>query len=102
MAKINIIRQGEDHEFSFDLEGDDITGWICLIEVKIFPDDQALISRVIPPTGNGWEGKLTSTETRALAVSTDSPYYLTGILTNSSTDEERQIPKRFHVSPSWA
>jgi len=102
MSAIPIIRQGEDLEFVFDLDGDDISGWVCLIEVKVFPDDVALISRVIPPTGSEWQGELTSTETAALAVSTDSPYYLIGKLTNSSTDQERQIPKRFHVSPAWA
>ena len=101
MPAIPIIRQGEDLEFIFDLDGEDITGWIALIEVKIFPSDVALISRVIPAKENAWEGFLTSTETAALAVSTDSPYSLTGILTNALTDQERQIPKRFHVSPAW-
>jgi len=101
VAKITTIRQGEDLEFIFDLDGEDITGWVCTIEVKVYPDDAALISRVIPPGNRVWEGFLTSTETAALDVSTDSPYYLTGILINSSTDQERQIPKRFHVSPAW-
>lgn len=102
MSAITIIRQGEDLEFVFDLDGEDITGWIALIEVKLFPDDAAIISRVIPATGNAWEGFLTSTETAALAVSGASPYYLTGKLTNASTEQERQIPRRFHVTKAWA
>lgn len=95
------IRQGEDLKFIFDLDGDDITGWIALIEVKVFPGDVALISRIVPATGNAWVGFLTSTETAALAVSSDSPYYLTAILRNASLNQERQIPTRFHVTPSW-
>lgn len=103
MAAIPVIRQGEDLEFSFDLDGDDITDWVCTIEVKVFPSDTALISRVIPAdsSNSAWEGFLTSTETAALAVSSKSPYYLIGLLTNSTTDQERQVPKRFHVSPTW-
>lgn len=100
MSAIPGIKQGEDLEFIFDLDGEEITGWICTIQVKIFPSDAALISRVIPPVERAWPGFLTSTETAALAVSTKSPYYLTGILTNSTTDQERQIPKRFHVGPA--
>ncbi len=103
MTGMTIIRQGEDLEFIFDLDGEDISDWVCLVEVKQFPDAAALISRVIPPSGdNSWEGFLTSTETAALAVSGASPYYLTGKLTNSSTDQERQIPRRFHVTKAWA
>ena len=101
MPAIPIIRQGEDLEFAFDLDGEDISGWVCTIEVKIYPSDVATISRVIPPGDRIWEGFLSSAETSGLAVSTDTPWRLTGILTNSSTDQERQIPKRFHISPAW-
>lgn len=102
MPAITVIRQGEDLEFVFDLNGEDISGWIATIEVKRFPSDVALISRVIPADGRTWPGFLTSAETAALAVSSTSPYYLTGILTNSSTDQERQIPRRFNVTVPWA
>lgn len=98
MSAITLIRQGEDLEFVFDLNGEDITGWIATIEVKRFPSDASLITRVIPAVGRTWPGFLTSTETAALEVSSESPYYLIGILTNSSTNEERQIPRRFNVS----
>ena len=103
MSAIPIIRQGEDLDFVFDLDGEDITDWICEAQVSQTPEDEfALIKRVIPPVGNEWPGQLNSTETAALAPSSESPYHLTGILKNASTDQQRQIPKRFHVSPAWA
>lgn len=102
MSRITGIRQGEDLEFVFDLDGEDITGWICTIEVKRFPSDAPLIQRVIPPKERAWPGFLDSGETSLLAVSSTSPYYLTGILTNASTDQERQIPRRFNVTEPWA
>lgn len=102
MPAITVIRQGEDLEFVFDLNGEDISGWIATIEVKRFPSDAPLIQRVIPAVGRTWPGFLTSVETAALAVSSTSPYYLTGILTNASTDQERQIPRRFNVTVPWA
>lgn len=103
MSAIPVIRQGEDLEFFFDLDGEDISGWVCLIQVSRSPEDEtALISRVVPPKGRAWPGFLTSTETESLPVSSTSPYFLTGFLTNSSTDQERQIPRRFNVTVPWA
>lgn len=103
MPSITVIRQGEDLEFVFDLNGEDISGWVCLIQVSRTPEDEfALVSRIIPPDGRTWPGFLTSTETEAFPVSSTSPYFLTGFLTNSSTDQERQIPRRFNVTVPWA
>lgn len=104
MSRMVTIKQGEDHEFVFHLDGEDITGWICTMEVKRFPEDVPFISRVIPPLTikRIWEGFLTSTETAALAVSSLSPYFVVGVLTNSSTNQGRQIPKRFNLNQSWA
>ena len=79
MAKITTIRQGESLPFVFDRDGEDITGWTCLIEVKIFPDDTAIISRTITPEGGQWTGFLTQTETMGLAVGL---YYLTKNIPN--------------------
>ena len=98
MSKIDIIRQGESLPFVFDRDGEDITGWTCLIEVKMFPDDTAIISRTIIPEGEQWKGFLTQTETMGLEVGL---YYLTAQLSNTSTDEEEQIPTRFQVSKAW-
>jgi len=98
VAKITIIRQGESLPFEFDREGEDITGWTCLIEVKIFPDDTAIVSRTITPKDGKWTGFLTQTETMDLEVGL---YYLTAQLVNLVTDEEEQKPTRFQVSTTW-
>lgn len=103
MSAITIIRMGEDLEFVFDLDGEDISGWVCLIQVSRSPEDEtAFISRIIPPVRRAWPGFLTADETSALPVSSTSPYFLTGFLTNSSTDQERQVPRRFNVTVPWA
>jgi len=100
MSAIVTIRQGEDLEFAFDLDGEDITGWICLMEVKQFPTDSAFISRIIPPdeADQSWPGFLTPQETAALAVDGADPYYLIGKLTNSTLNQERQVTKRFGLN----
>jgi len=99
LSAISTIRQGEDLEFVFDLDGEDITGWVCLIQVSQTPEDEfALISRIVLPKGRVWEGFLTQTETMDLEVGL---YSLTGFLTNLSTDQERQIPTRFQVGKAW-
>lgn len=101
-AEITIIKQGESLPFEFDRSGEDITDWICEIEIKQFTSDASFITkREITPdnTSESWPGFLTSTETSALA---NGLYRLIGILTNSTTDEEEQVPIRFQVSDSWA
>lgn len=98
MSKIDIIQQGESLPFVFDRDGEDIAGYTCLIEVKMLPDDQAIISRVITPEEEQWKGFLTQTETMGLEVGL---YYLTAQLSNVGTDEEEQKPTRFQVSKAW-
>jgi len=98
VAKIDAIRQGESLPFEFDRDGQDITDYTCLIEVKMFPDDVAIISRVILPEDGKWTGFLTQTETMDLDVGL---YYLTAQLSNVSTDEEEQKPTRFQVAKAW-
>ena len=101
MSKTTVIQQGESLPFVFDRNGEEITNWICTIFVKQYPADTELITRVIEPVNRTWPGFLTSIETAALALSSTSPYTLAGIVTNSVTDEEEQIPLRFNVAPSW-
>lgn len=102
MTATTIIRQGESLPFQFDRGDESIEDWTCTIEVKQYPSDTAVISRVITPTGSVWEGFLTSTETNTLTTSTQ--YRIVGVLTNSTTDEEEQITYgvRFFVTESWA
>ena len=98
MAKIQIIRKGGSLDFTFDLAGESLAGWVLVIKVKQFPDDTASISRTIAGSDDKWTGFLTSTETAALAVGS---WWLTAIITNATTDEERQIPERFQVVEDW-
>lgn len=97
--KIAIVRQGESLPFTFDRGTESIEGWVCTIEVKNFTDDTSSITRIIPAVGNAWPGFLTSAETALLAVGL---YRLIGVLTNSTTDEEEQVPIRFNITDSWA
>ncbi len=97
--EITILRKGESLPFVFDRSGQTIEGWICTINVKVFPSDTPLITRTVDPVERTWPGFLTSAETAGL----DSGIYrLTGVLTNSSTDEEEQIPIRFNITETWA
>lgn len=100
--KISSIKQGESLPFEFDLGGEELTGWVCVIFVKQYPSDIALIERTIPAEGRTWPGYLTSTETAALDPSSRNPYQLIGVLTNASDDQESQEPIRFNVTEAWA
>ena len=99
---IEPISQGESLEFTFALEDQDAEGWVLDIIVRQATDSTILIQRMIAEDEafrNVWSGFLTSTETAALDPGT---YRLIGLATNSTTDEERQIVRRFNVSKSWA
>lgn len=98
--KIQPLRAGESLPFAFDRGGLDITGWECLIVVKQYPGDAALISGTVTPTNGVWAGYLTSTQTAAF--DTGKTYRLMAILTNAETDEEEQIESRFSVTDSWS
>lgn len=96
--KLERITQGESQPFSFDRAGDSITGWVCTITAKRYAEDTAAINRVIEPTGDVWEGFLTSDETGALAVGL---WFLTASLVNASTNEKEQKTVRYDVGPAW-
>ena len=102
MSAIPLIKQGESFPFVFDLNGQDISGWVCTIFVKQFLDGPILIQRVIPPQDRAWPGLLLSIETALLAPNTASPYYLIGVLVNAESLQEIQDENRFHVSEKWA
>lgn len=96
---IELIRQGESLEFTFDLADDESNdGWTCLIEVKQYPDETALISRTIAVVDDQWSGFLTATETGALVPGT---YTIFADITNSTTDQGRKDAQRFHVGKTW-
>ncbi len=91
---------GESIDFEFDRGGLSIQGWVCTITVKKFPDDAALLTRVVPASGDGWPGFLTTTETTALG---EGRFRLIGTLVNAGTDQEEKIANttRFNLSNPW-
>ncbi len=100
LNKLVVIQRGESLPFKFDRGGASIEGWVCVIKVKQFPDDVPIIERTISADEDrAFSGFLTSTETALLL---EGLWYLTGVLTNASTDELEEIPVRFKVSKSWA
>ena len=103
MTATQLIKQGESLIFCFDRNGEDIEGFTCTIFVKMFPDGDVFITRVIEPNedDDNWPGFLTAAETAALAISSKTPYYLIGEITDDDADIESQTPIRFHVGGSW-
>ncbi len=96
MSAIKIIRQGGSLPFFFDLDGDSIEGWVCVITVRQFPSNPAIITRTIPVgLRNSWTGQLSPAETALLDIGL---YWLTGELTNAETGEEKEVPERFNVT----
>ena len=93
------IAQGESLEFSFDLDGDDVTGWVCTINVLQFVGDTPAISRVVDATGDEWVGYLTATETAALSPT--GQWRLIANLTNSTTDEAQEVVTRFTLQEPY-
>ncbi len=102
MSIITPLRRGESLDFCFDLGGEPITDWICTMEVRMYTGDDAEISRVIEPdtSNRSWPGFLTSSETAGL--SSVGTYRILGILTNATTEEQRQVTGvRFNLTESW-
>ena len=103
--QITAVRKGESFPFSFTLQNDNnestsINGYICTINVKKYDSDTSLITRVITPTGNTWEGYLTSTETAG--ITNIGTYRLIALINNATTDEEEQQTVRFNLTEAWA
>lgn len=94
-----LIKRGESLPFLFDRDGQDVSGWVCTINVSQYPGDTPEISRVVEPTGNEWEGFLTSAETTALTKL--GIWRLTGVLTNATTNERESVPVPFNLSEAW-
>lgn len=96
---ITTIKQGESLPFTFDRDGESITGWVCTIYLKTFPSDDSILSRVIPPTNEAWIDFLTQDETKDLDI---THYRLIGKLINSTDDKEEIKTLRFNVAKAWA
>ena len=91
---------GDSIPFVFDRGGQSLDGWVCTINLKIFPGDVTIVNRIIPATGDTWEGFLTSTETDIAA----GDYRLIGKFVKAATDEQESSSqdKRFRLSEAYA
>jgi len=96
--KLERITQGESQPFSFNRDGATIVGWTCTITAKRFAEDTAAINRVITPTGDVWEGFLTTLET---ALMEPGLWFLTASMINLTTNEMEQKTVRYDVVPGW-
>lgn len=104
--RANIVRRGSSMPFVFDLDGDDISDWICEIQVKRYTDDVSTIDRLIEPDNQVWPGFLTVAEINALDFAGTTPvttgmHRLIGILTNTVTGEVEQDIIRFSLTDEW-
>ena len=97
---LSIIKAGESLDFIFDRGGQSVEGWLCQLNVLRFPGQTPEISRFIELDDNSqWSGFLTSVETAGLL--SRGIYRMVGLLTNSATNEEEQIPVRFQRNKAW-
>ncbi|PCJ24142.1 MAG: hypothetical protein COA96_10375 [SAR86 cluster bacterium] len=98
---IRIFRKGASIPFIFSPPCEIYEEWVCTIHVKAYKSDVSLITRVIPLDGRlVWSGYLTSTESDTLSV--PNLYRIIAVLTNATTNQEKQIPYRFQINNAWA
>lgn len=95
---ITTIKQGESFPFTFNRGGEDISGWVCTINLKQYPDDTPIIKRTITATDDEWSGTLTNQDTKNLDI---NQYMLIANITNATTGEKEVDIDRFYVSKSW-
>lgn len=93
-------QQGESINFKFDRGGESITGFVCTVKLKQFPDDTATVDREI--TGDSatesFSDFLTATETADLDIGL---WWLIGTLVNATSDIQEEIPRRLNITKSW-
>lgn len=99
---ITRIAQGDSLPFAFSRSGQSLAGYTCTISVKKYPGDTAPINREIPADRLVFPGFLTSTETAALDITTDTPYRLIGLMVSATTGEQETAIVRFHLTDEWA
>ncbi len=100
----NAVQQfdiGDSIPFVFDRAGESLDGWICTINVKVYPGDATLVSRTITASGDEWPGFLTQTETEAFS---EGDYRLIAKFVKASTDEQESSSQdmRFRLSTAYA
>ena len=95
-GKMQTVRKGRSLPFSFDRDGESISGYICTIKVQRYNGDTPAISRVITPDNGEWPGHLTAAETAAL--NSLGTWMLIGVITNATDDKAEYQTIRFHVA----
>jgi len=90
------IRQGETYDFSFDVSGDDESGFAATMSVMKFPGDTPAITRALPYTDGSFLGTLTSAETAALAV---GQWFIH--IQTADSDEDLRKPIKLYISKGW-
>jgi hypothetical protein len=99
MNKIKRYQKGSSIDFVFHRDGLTLSGWTCNIIAKQYVGDVATVDRVITPTGEVWEGFLTSSETSGMATGL---WFLSAILINLTTDQVEEKVVRFGIAESWS
>ena len=102
MSEIKILQKGESGVFYFGRKnGGSISGWTCVIEVRSFPGDAAVIGpRTITETlDNAFKAILTESESDTLTAGTT--YRIAARLAKAGTDEEEQNVQRFKIGSAW-
>jgi len=93
---IERIRQGETYDFSFDVSGDDESGFTATMSVMQYPGDTPAITRALTYTDRSFLGTLTSAETAALAV---GQWFIH--IQTADSDEDLRKPLKLYISKGW-
>ncbi len=99
----NAVQQfeiGDSIPFSFDRGGKSLDGFVCTINLRVYPGDSTLVSRAITAVGTKWPGFLTATETASLSV---GDYRLSAKFVKAATDEleSSSQDRRFRLSVAY-
>lgn len=97
MSAPDKVPQGTNYDFSFALDGQNLSGFAYTLEAKQYPGDTASISRAVTPNSlNVVLVTLTPAETAAMAIGL---WYIT--IKSVDTDETLQGVKRIQITKPW-
>ncbi len=93
----DLVPQNTNEDFQFQLEGNSLSGFTYIVELKQFPDDAAAISRTVTADANNIvDVTLTPAEIASLDVG-----IWRIIMKSTDTDEALQSVKRIQVTRGW-
>jgi hypothetical protein len=93
---INNVRQGATFDFSYDVSGENESGFTVTMAVMKYPGDTPAITRSLVYTDGSFIGSLTSAETAALAV---GQWFIH--VQASDSDEDLRSPIKLYISKGW-